>query len=56
MMAEEVSSSTRVDMNSGRGSVDFFTFRIMIEEPIGRSNSNNSKGAIFRDREAEWKE
>ncbi|PWA73261.1 R3H domain, SUZ domain protein [Artemisia annua] len=56
--AEEVSSSTRVDVNSGRGSVDSSTGgsrpgRSRIEEPIGRSNSNNGRVAIFRDREVE---
>ncbi|KAK9075118.1 hypothetical protein SSX86_003437 [Deinandra increscens subsp. villosa] len=52
LKAEEVSSSTY--MNSGRGSVTGMgpTSRIRSEDPISRSR-NNSKVAIFRDREVE---
>ncbi|KAI3762079.1 hypothetical protein L1987_52502 [Smallanthus sonchifolius] len=54
LKAEEVSSSTVMDVNNGRGSVAGMglTSRVRIEEPISRSR-NNSKVAIFRDHEVE---
>ncbi|KAI7733521.1 hypothetical protein M8C21_014938 [Ambrosia artemisiifolia] len=57
LKAEEVYSSTGMDMSSGRGSVTGTgsTSRIRLEEPIGRPR-NNSKVAIFRDREVEKKD
>ncbi|KAI3757158.1 hypothetical protein L6452_04692 [Arctium lappa] len=58
---EEVFASVGADVNNGRGSVDSSTGtsrsgRSRMEEPIGRSMSNNSRVAIFRDREVEKKD
>ncbi|KAK9056475.1 hypothetical protein SSX86_023836 [Deinandra increscens subsp. villosa] len=55
--AEEVSSSSGIDVNSGRGSVAGMgvTSRVGIEEPISRPR-HNSKVAIFRDHEVERKD
>ncbi|KAI3706037.1 hypothetical protein L1987_76290 [Smallanthus sonchifolius] len=57
LKTEQVSSSTGLDMNSGRGSVSGTgsTSRIILEEPVTRSR-NNGKVAIFRDHEVERKD
>ncbi|MFS7937904.1 putative R3H domain, SUZ domain, R3H domain superfamily protein [Helianthus anomalus] len=57
LKAEEVSSSTGMNVNSGRGSVtgSGSASRVRLEEPGSRSR-NNSKVAIFRDREVERKD
>ncbi|KAJ0789311.1 putative R3H domain, SUZ domain, R3H domain superfamily protein [Helianthus annuus] len=57
LKAEEVSSSTGMNVNSGRGSVTSSgsASRVRLEEPVSRSR-NNSKVAIFRDREVERKD
>ncbi|KAJ0873307.1 putative R3H domain, SUZ domain, R3H domain superfamily protein [Helianthus annuus] len=58
--AEEVSSSTGTNVNSGRGSVTSVAdtgsaSSVRIDEPISRSR-NNGKVAIFRDHEVERKD
>ncbi|KAI3783678.1 hypothetical protein L1987_42764 [Smallanthus sonchifolius] len=57
LKAEEVSSSTEMDMNSGSGSVTGTgpTSRIILEDSVTRSR-NNGKVAIFRDHEVERKD